>query len=248
MSYQMVNEELKIASCCLAELTLGQVQEFLKHWNDCKPIGTLTLFYDKDGTLVLNRDHKYYADFLEIAEGLLKLDLESAEEVAGKAPESLKENMNVILTCMQRRETLDMMRILEKDKFFPEAAEMEVLQTIRERKQGHNVDWPMVDAFHYGFVQGKRYERARKAKRSESEARENSPRVANVEWFKTQFLPLVKEFVKETNTLNDHDFAEVALQMVNSCRKSPCAQYVAASVVKTISRAREDLKGRTTRA
>ena len=31
-----------------------------------------------------------------------------------------------------------------------------------------------------------------------SEARENSPRVANVEWFETQFLPLVKEFVKET--------------------------------------------------
>lgn len=30
----------------------------------------------------------------------------------------------------------------------------------------------MVDAFHYGFIQGKRYERARKAKRSESEARE----------------------------------------------------------------------------
>lgn len=102
MSYQMVNEELKIASCCLAELTLGQVQEFLKHWNDCEPIGTLTLFYDKDGTLVLNRDHKYYDDYLDIAERMMQLDLESAEEAARKAPESLKESMNVILTCMQR--------------------------------------------------------------------------------------------------------------------------------------------------
>lgn len=104
----------------------------------------------------------------------------------------------------------------------------------------------MVDAFHYGFIQGKRYERARKAKRSESEARENSPRVANVEWFETQFLPLVKEFVKETNTLNDHEFAEMALQLVDGCEKSPCAQFMAASVVKTISQAREELKSRTT--
>lgn len=180
MSYQMVNEELKIASCCLAELTLGQVQEFLKHWNDCEPIGTLTLFYDKDGTLVLNRDHKYYDDYLDIAERMMQLDLESAEEAAGKAPESLKESMNVILTCMQRRETLDMMRILEKDKFFPEEAEMKVLGEIRHRKREYNQDWAIVDAFHYGFIQGKRYERARRAKRSESEAREPKEVAENV--------------------------------------------------------------------
>ena len=113
--------------------------------------------------------------------------------------------------------------------------------------KGNDADWLMVDAFHYGFIQGQqRYERARKAKRSESEARENSPRVANVEWFETQFLPLVKEFVKETNTLNDHEFAEMALQLVDGCEKSPCAQFMAASVVKTISQAREELKSRTT--
>ena len=104
----------------------------------------------------------------------------------------------------------------------------------------------MVDAFHYGFIQGKRYERARKAKRTKSEARENSPRVANVEWFETQFLPLIKEFVKETYTLDDHEFAEVALQLVDGCKESSCAKFMAASVVKTISQAREELKGRTT--
>lgn len=125
---------------------------------------------------------------------------------------------------------------------------MKVLGEIRNRKREYNQDWAMVDAFHYGFIQGKRYERARKAKRTKSEARENSPRVANVEWFETQFLPLVKEFVKETNTLNDHEFAEVTLQLVDVCKESSCAKFMAASVVKTISQAREDLKGRTTRA
>lgn len=147
-----------------------------------------------------------------------------------------------------REQVQDTFNILEKDKFFPEASEMEVLQAIRERKQGYNTDWLMVDAFHYGFIQGKRYERARKAKRTKSEARENSPRVANVEWFETHFLPLIKEFVKETYELNDHDFVEVALQLMDGCKKSPCAQNMAASVVKTISQAREELKGRTTRA
>lgn len=144
-----------------------------------------------------------------------------------------------------REQAQDTFNILEKDKFFLEASEMEVLQAIRERKQGYNTDWLMVDAFHYGFIQGKRYERARKARRTKSEARENSPRVANVEWFDKLFWPLVKEFVKETYTLDDKDFAEVALQLVDGCKESPWAQNIAASVVKTIGQAREELKGRT---
>ncbi len=124
--------------------------------------------------------------------------------------------------------------------------EMEGLQAILERNLGHNVVLLMMDLFHYGFIQGKRYEIARKAKRSESEARENSPRMSNAEWFDKQFWPLVKEFAKETYTLDDKDFAEVVLQLVDGCKESPCAQKMATSVVKTIAQAREELKGRTT--
>lgn len=247
MSYEMVNEELNIKSCSLADLTMEQVQHFLKIWDDGSAIGTLALFFDKDGTLVLNRDNEHYSDYQEIAEGLLKLDLEQADQAVESAPESIKETVEVIRRGMRLRTVWKTCWMLEKDKyFFPETQEMSVLHEIWKRKQGDNADWLMVDAFHYGFIQGKRYERARKAKRSESEARENSPRVANVEWFETQFLPLVKEFVKETNTLNDHEFAEMALQLVDGCEKSPCAQFMAASVVKTISQAREELKSRTT--
>lgn len=161
--------------------------------------------------------------------------------------EMVNEELN-IKSCSLADLTMeqDTFNILEKEKFFPKAQEMAVLQEIRDRKQDYNVDWLMVDAFHYGFIQGKRYERARKAKRTKSEARENSPRVANVEWFETQFLPLIKEFVKETYTLDDHEFAEVALQLVDGCKESSCAKFMAASVVKTISQAREELKGRTT--
>mgnify|MGYP003356270428 CR=1 FL=1 len=79
MSYEMVNEELNIKSCSLADLTMEQVHHFLKIWDDGSAIGTLALFFDKDGTLVLNRDNEHYSDYQEIAEGLLKLDLEQAQ-------------------------------------------------------------------------------------------------------------------------------------------------------------------------
>ena len=38
----------------------------------------------------------------------------------------------------------------------------------------------------------------------------------------------------------------MALQLVDGCKQSSCAKFMAASVVKTISQAREELKGRTT--
>ena len=82
MSYEMVNEELNIKSCSLADLTMEQVHHFLKIWDDGSAIGTLALFFDKDGTLVLNRDNEHYSDYQEIAEGLLKLDLEQAQNEA----------------------------------------------------------------------------------------------------------------------------------------------------------------------
>ena len=96
MSYEMVNEELNIKSCSLADLTMEQVQHFLKIWDDGSAIGTLALFFDKDGTLVLNRDNEHYSDYQEIAEGLLKLDLEQADQVVESAPESIKETVEVI--------------------------------------------------------------------------------------------------------------------------------------------------------
>ena len=109
MSYEMVNEELNIKSCSLADLTMEQVHHFLKIWDDGSAIGTLALFFDKDGTLVLNRDNEHYSDYQEIAEGLLKLDLEQADQVVESAPESIKETVEVIRRCMRLENGLENM-------------------------------------------------------------------------------------------------------------------------------------------
>ena len=73
MKFEIVNEELKIAACRLADLTMEQVKGFLQQWEDGSSIGTLTLFYDREsGYIVLNRDNKDYKIFLDIAEGYLR--------------------------------------------------------------------------------------------------------------------------------------------------------------------------------
>ena len=48
MSYEVINEELKIAKCSIADLTIGQVHNFLESWGDDSKIGTLTMFYDRE--------------------------------------------------------------------------------------------------------------------------------------------------------------------------------------------------------
>ena len=40
--YEVVNDELRIKACGLADLTAEQVSDFLKLWEDGAKIGTLT--------------------------------------------------------------------------------------------------------------------------------------------------------------------------------------------------------------
>lgn len=47
MKYEMINEELRIARCSLADLTLEQVKHFLGQWEPGSNIGNLILFYEK---------------------------------------------------------------------------------------------------------------------------------------------------------------------------------------------------------
>lgn len=52
MSYEVINEELKIAKCSITDLTIGQVHNFLESWGDDSKIGTLTMFYDREKELL----------------------------------------------------------------------------------------------------------------------------------------------------------------------------------------------------
>ena len=82
MKYEMINEELRIASCSLADLTLEQVKHFLGQWEPGSNIGNLILFYEKeDDVIVLNSSNKKYQVWLDIVEAYLIATGEDKEKL-----------------------------------------------------------------------------------------------------------------------------------------------------------------------
>ena len=97
MRYKVINEELKIASCGLADLTMDQVFGFLKQWGDDSSIGTLTLFYDREsGYVVLNRDNKDYKMYLDIADAYLGASSEGRQRIEENTPEGMHQTILVL--------------------------------------------------------------------------------------------------------------------------------------------------------
>lgn len=160
MKYQMINEELQIASCSLADLTMEQVQHFLKQWHPGDSIGTLTLFYEPDtGLLVINKDNKNYELYKSIAESFLSTDEAGRERIAKESPEGLEETMQVLGNCIKQR-------IVDKEvdralkNYVPGDVHHAILRGIYKR-----FDNPVViatTAFRYGVMAGKRIERAKR--------------------------------------------------------------------------------------
>lgn len=104
MKYQIINEELQIASCSIADLTMEQVQHFLKQWHPGDSIGTLTLFFENEtGLLVLNRDNKNYEAYKDIAEAFLVASEDGQKEIIKKAPKGMEETFMVLSNCIKHR-------------------------------------------------------------------------------------------------------------------------------------------------
>lgn len=59
--YEVLDKDLMIEACNIGDLTLDQVERFLRLWGDGSEIKSLTLFLKNDGTIVLNRDNKKMA-------------------------------------------------------------------------------------------------------------------------------------------------------------------------------------------
>ena len=160
MAYKMENEELQIASCSIADLTMEQVQHFLKQWHPGDSIGTLTLFFDNEtGLLVLNRDNNNYETYEDIVEAYLKASKEEQEEIIEKAPKGLEETFTVLNNCIKCRTIgREIERALKNT--IDDIVEDEVLMEIY-KKYDNSVAVACI-AFRYGVMQGKRAERAKK--------------------------------------------------------------------------------------
>lgn len=160
MTYEVIDEDLRIASCRIADLTMEQVQSFLKLWSDDSSIGSLTMFYDKESDMVvLNADNKNYEDYLQIATAYLGAEYERRKELKEKAPDSMRESMVLLEECYQQR-------VFDKRTF-------QAVNNMLSKTQGKYVTHLLNEsgpisaayiAFRAGMISGKRIERARRAR------------------------------------------------------------------------------------
>ena len=168
MKYNLVNKELRIFSCSVSDLTMQQVNSFLEQWNHDAKIGELTLFYEKKtDSLVLNRDNKNYDTYLEIAEAYLKLDDEKLEDLPTQGLGGMEETIDLLQQCRQRRKALQVLKILEFHgmKGFAGTKECAVFKELITRfNNREDLPFLLSHIFNYGFIQGKRVERARRRK------------------------------------------------------------------------------------
>lgn len=160
MKYQIINEELKIASCSIADLTMKQAQQFMEQWEEGASLGTLTLFYEREtGLLVLNRDNKCYSFYKDLAEKYLAADEKRREKFTKKASEELEETITVLDNCIKHRiADKEIDRALKN--YVPGYIHYTVLRGIYERFNNSVV--MVTTAFRYGVMAGKRIERAKR--------------------------------------------------------------------------------------
>ena len=160
MKYQIINEELKIAACGIAGLTMDQIKCFLNQWEDGANIGSLTMFYDTgSGLLVLNRDNVNYASYRDLAVSYLVAGNAERQECRERAPESMRETLNVLDSCIKWRTTQrEIFRA--KQNLISENFRGVLNEIVRS---SNNAGMPSACiAFRYGMMCGKREERARR--------------------------------------------------------------------------------------
>ena len=163
MKFEVVNEKLKIAACGLADLTMEQVQSFLKQWKEGSTIGTLTLFFDREsGYVVLNRDNKDYDLYLALAEKFMVADRQGREEIYQKAPKELGETLLVLKNARVRR-VIDREIFRAKNNLVNDKERRIVLEITNDSLSPVGA---ALTAFRYGVMCGKRAERARRKKRA----------------------------------------------------------------------------------
>ncbi len=160
MKYQIVNEELQIASCSIADLTVKQAQQFTEQWGEGASLGTLTLFYERNGgLLVLNRDNPHFENYKNIAEDYLSSSDGQRKALRERAPESMQETLQVLEACVSDRTIYGDIRKAKQN--FISNGDRKVIDEMM-RTDRDCLQLAVMNAFCYGMMQGKRAERAKK--------------------------------------------------------------------------------------
>lgn len=161
MVYEMINKELQIASCSIADLTMEQTDCFLKQWEPGSSIGTLTLFFDKSGRVVLNRDNKRFDYYKDFTEAYLSNPEKARKRITDKMHRMLEAEIKVLDHCINFRTVgREVDRAIHG--YIPEDNHRKVLHEIQRRY--NDTVFASNIAFLYGVMEGKRVERAKRRK------------------------------------------------------------------------------------
>ena len=159
MKYTVVNKDLGIASCSLADLTMKQVQHFLRQWKPETNIGSLILFYDeKADTIVLNSSNKNYNAWIDIVEAYLTATDCGRDKLREMMLEYSEDVRTVLDNCMRCR------TYREKDfqacKNMSDNAQRDYINYIFSKYDPYAA---VCIAYRAGVIYGKRAERKKKA-------------------------------------------------------------------------------------
>jgi len=162
--YEVINEQLGIKACGLADLTAEQLNAFFSQWEKGAKIGTLTLFYDGDtGDIVLNKDNKLYQSYLKLAESYLDSSNEVRKQIRETCPiQGVEDTLNTLESCLKYRVATKEMFRADKNDILSDTS-YRVLYHIRKKYDSIGA---VYTAFKYGVMQGKRMERAKKKRQS----------------------------------------------------------------------------------
>ena len=162
MKYEMINEELRIARCSLADLTLGQVKHFLGQWEPGSNIGNLILFYEKeDDVIVLNSSNKKYQVWLDIVSAYLIATGEDKEKLQEMMFKYSEDAAKILDNCLNYRACKqDLFRA--KQTAIPEKYSGMLWQIWKDTGEKSGAFIALHYAFAYGMMCGKRLERAKK--------------------------------------------------------------------------------------
>lgn len=160
MCYEVINRELKIEACNIGDLTLDQVQRFLRLWGDNSSIITLTMFLKNDGTVVLNKDNKEYEFYKELSYKFLSSNDEKREMFKEKVPECYRETLNTLESALKIRRTKELLRVLKYNFAEVDNISYGVLKRIFEDYESGAMG--LFKIFTLGYIEGKRAERTRR--------------------------------------------------------------------------------------
>lgn len=161
--YEVLDKDLMIEACNIGDLTLDQVERFLRLWGDGSEIKSLTLFLKDDGTIVLNKDNPNYEHYKGLVCIYLKGDQETREELRNRLSDCFGKTLNTLESAIKLRATNKTMGMLKYNLVEPEGISYGVLKKIFD---SYDSDvFGLYKILTLGYILGKRAERARRRKK-----------------------------------------------------------------------------------